>query len=114
MKGVASRPPVPIIKRTKGHMVTNEPLEIEEPDEFRPVNKTRKVQYPMVLRRYQVERNIKDIDLDDFRLAMDHIVKKKDNDEIFTKNLNQKSGRTSAEKIGKVEPEGKKKFMSSV
>ena len=95
-------------------MVTNEPFDIEEPDEFRPVNKTRKVQYPMVLRRYQVERNIKDIDLDDFRLAMDHIVKRKDNDEIFSKNLNKKSGRTSAEKIGNAEPEGKKKFMSSV
>ena len=105
---------MPIIKRTKGHRVALEPFDIEEPDEFRPVNKTRKVQYPMVLRRYQVERNIKDVDLDDFRLAMDHIVKKKDNDEIFTKNLNKKSGRASAEKIGNAEPDGKKKFMSSV
>ena len=68
----------------------------------------------MVLRRYQVERNIKDIDLDDFRLAMDYIVFKKDNDEIFTKNLNKKSGRTSSKKLENAEPEGKKKFLSSV
>ena len=66
-----------------------EPFDIELPNEFKPLNKTRKVQYPMVLKRYQVERNIKDYDLDDFRQAMDYIVFKKDNDEIFNRNLNK-------------------------
>ena len=45
-----------------------------------------------------MERNIKDYDLDDFRQAMDYIVFKKDNDEIFNKNLNkqrQSAGRNS-------------------
>ena len=43
----------------------------------------------MVLKRYQVEKSIKDYDLDDFRQAMDYIVFKKDNDEIFNKNLSK-------------------------
>lgn len=87
MKNLSSRQPVPIIKRTKGNQVEVEHFDIVEPEKFKPINKTRKVQYPMVLKRYQVEKSIKDYDLDDFRQAMDFIVFKKDNDEIFSKNL---------------------------
>ena len=87
MKALSSKEPVPTIKRNKGNRVERESFEIEEPEEFKPVNKTRKVQYPMVLRRYNVDNKIKDSDVDDFRRAMSIIVKKEDNDDIFTKNL---------------------------
>ena len=52
MKKLSSKQPVPIIKRNKGNCVEVEPFDIELPDEFKPLNKTRKVQYPMVLKRY--------------------------------------------------------------
>ena len=97
MKRLSSKEPVPTIKRVKGQAVKNEPFDIPETDEFQPVNKTRKVQYPMVLKRYNVEKRIKEWDMDDFRKAMDYIVFNKNNDELFDKNLsnNNQSGRTS-------------------
>ena len=51
----------------------------------------------MVLKRYNVEKRIKEWDMDDFRKAMDYIVFNKNNDELFDKNLsnNHQSGRTS-------------------
>ena len=87
MKKLNSKQPAPILKRTKGNQVEVEPFDIIQPEELKPMNKTRKVQYPMVLKRYQVEKNIKDYELDDFRQVMDYIVFKKDNDEIFSNNL---------------------------
>ena len=102
MKLLSSKEVVPTIKKViKGERHINEPFDIEEPGEFKPVNKTRKVQYPMVLRRYQValgknKDEVQEWDIDDFRLAMKVIVKKGDNDDIFTKNLTKQSGSTSA------------------
>ena len=95
MKKLKTRQPAPIIKRAKGNQVEVEPFDIVQPDELKPINKTRKVQYPMVLKRYQVEKNIKDYELDDFRQVMDYIVQKKDNDEIFSNNLKNQPSRTN-------------------
>ena len=47
-----------------------------------------------------------------FRKAMDYIVFNKNNDEIFDKNLTNKSGRAASQHEN-VKPESKKKFMSS-
>ena len=44
MRKLNSKQPVPIIKRSKGNQVEVEPFDVIEPEEFKPVNKTRKVQ----------------------------------------------------------------------
>ena len=43
LKRVSGRQPMPKIKRNKGQRVPAEPFEIMEPEEFKHVNKTRKV-----------------------------------------------------------------------
>ena len=88
MKPLTSKEPVPTIKKPKGFVV--EPFDIQEVQELKPLNKTRKIEYPMMLRRYNVNK-IQEWDIDDFRKAMGVIVKK-DNDEIFTHHLNKKGG----------------------
>jgi len=89
-----------------------EPFDIPEIEEFRPLNNTRKVHYPMMLEKYQVlkydERNY-----DDFRHAIRDIVKTKDNDNLFSLNLNKKSGRTTS-KVSSFEAEDQKKLINSV
>ena len=51
MKQLSSKVPVKTIKRaTKG--VINEPFEIFEVEEFKHMNKTRKIHYPMLAKKY--------------------------------------------------------------
>lgn len=66
----------------------------------------------MVLRRYNVDKKVKEWDVDDFRLAMNFIVFRKDNDDLFNANLKQ-SGRTSTQK-NELETEGRKRSVNSV
>ena len=91
MKPLTSKESVPTIKRSKGFVVKT--FEIQEVEELKPLNKTRKIEYPSMLRRYNVEQ-IQEWDIDDFRKAMGVIVKK-DNDEIFSQHLNRKAGGNS-------------------
>ena len=92
MKRLSSKPPVKTIKRAaKG--VVNEPFERFEVEEFKPVNKTRKIHYPMMLKKYQIER-MEDANMDDFRHAMSIIVAG-DNDDLFDRYLAKNSVRGS-------------------
>ena len=52
MKALKSSVPVKPIPRMKGRRVVIEKFEIEQPAEFKPLNNTRKVEYPMMLRKY--------------------------------------------------------------
>ena len=70
-----------------------EPFEINEVEAFKPLNKTRQIHYPMMVRKYGLDR-IDDSSLDFFRDAMSVIVRQ-DNDELFNRFLSQKSGRAS-------------------
>ena len=63
-----------------------------------------------MLQKYNINK-IQDWNVDDFRYAMQMIVKR-DNDDLFSNQLSKKSGRTSLLKNN--EPEGVKKFVSSV
>lgn len=63
------------------HKVIVEPFEIQQPKEFKEMNNTRKVDYPMMLQKYNIRR-VSAWNLHDFREAMFLIVKK-DNDDIF-------------------------------
>lgn len=83
MKCLSSKEPVKPIKREpKGaNRVIVEAFDIPEVEEFRPLNNTRKVHYPMMLEKYQVKKH-REI-YDDFREAMSFIVSK-DNDELFS------------------------------
>ena len=58
MKALSSKEPVKVIKREKGalHKAVNEPFEITEVSSFKYLNNTRKIHYPMMLRKYQVDR----------------------------------------------------------
>ena len=59
MKMLSSKEPVPTIKRNKGQQIVNEPFDKMETDVFKEVNKTRKVQYPMVMKKYQINHRYK-------------------------------------------------------
>ena len=91
---LSSKPPVQTIKRIpKGaSKVIVEPFDIPVIEEFKPLNNTRKVYYPMMLEKYEVTK-YDEASFDDFRIAIDHIATKKNNNELFTQNLNEKSGR---------------------
>lgn len=98
MKALSSKEPVKVIQRQKGgaFKVVNEPFEACEVSTFKPVNNTRKIHYPMMLRKYHIDR-IENEDLDDFRKAVDIIVanSKKDTekyDELFTQSLSKHAG----------------------
>ena len=93
MKALSSKEPVKVIKREKGGLAkaSNEPFEINEVSSFKYVNNTRKIHYPMMLRKYQVER-IENEDMDDFRKAVELIVEKSmvhsdKYDDLFTQSL---------------------------
>ena len=75
MKALASKEPVKMIERDKTGLskVVPEPFEVHEVSTFKPVNNTRKIHYPMMLRKYHVER-IENEDMDDFRKAVEIIV----------------------------------------
>lgn len=94
MKALVSKPaPIPVKREPKGAAnVVIEPFDIPEVDEFRPLNNTRKVHYPMMLAKYQIKQQ-KEV-YDDFRMAMYDIVNM-DNDELFSENLTKKLGRAS-------------------
>ena len=96
MKLLSSKEPVATIKRTKGLHVPNEPFDKLEVETFREVNKTRKVQYPMVMKKYldkEAMLDIKEWDVDDFRYTMRKIVNNHGNDETFTKILSNTTAR---------------------
>ena len=117
MKALKSYVPVKPIPRTKGRGVIVEQFDIQKPSDFKPLNNTRKVEYPMMLRKYlngDIEKikKIQEVDLDDFRGAMQKIVKDSDNDDIFSEALKKKSGRAISE--ANSEARGMKKFISSV
>ena len=93
MKALSSKEPVKVIKREKGGLAkaSNEPFEINEVSSFKYVNNTRKIHYPMMLRKYQVEC-IENEDMDDFRKAVELIVEKSmvhsdKYDDLFTQSL---------------------------
>ena len=93
MKALSSKEPVKVIKREKGalYKAANEPFEINEVDTFKYLNNTRKIHYPMMLRKYQVDR-INNEDMDDFRQAVQLIVKESivnsdKYDNLFTESL---------------------------
>ena len=93
MKALSSKEPVKVIKREKGalHRAVNEPFEINEVSSFKHLNNTRKIHYPMMLRKYQVDR-IDNEDMDDFRKAVELIVEKSvvnsdKYDNLFTESL---------------------------
>ena len=54
MKALSSKEPVKTIIRQKGGLakVVNEPFEINEVSTFKPVNITRKIHYPMMMKKY--------------------------------------------------------------
>ena len=83
-------------KERAGTRVIVEPFDIQLPKEFKESNNTRKVHYPMMLKKYNHEK-IQAWDLHDFRRAMLQIVRK-DNDDMFSENLAKKSGRTLAKR----------------
>jgi hypothetical protein len=116
MKLLSSKAPVQMIKRIpKGaSKVHFEPFDIPEIEEFRPLNNTRKVHYPMMLEKYQVFK-YDESNYDDFRHAIRDIVKTKDNDNLFSENLTKKSGRATS-KVSNYETEGhpQKKLINSV
>ena len=74
MKQLASKVPVKTIKRTKGIREAAEPFEINEIEAFKPLNKTRQIHYPMMVKKYGLDR-IDDSSLDFFRDAMSQIVR---------------------------------------
>ena len=97
MKQLSSKVPVKTIVRTsKG--VINEPFEIYEVEEFKHMNKTRKIHYPMLAKKYQIDK-IDNENMDDFRQAMSIIVRRS-NDELFDKFLNKN---TTAEQQSKAD-----------
>ena len=65
----------------------------------------------MMLRKYNLNK-LADEDMDDFRQAINQIVKQKDNDDIFNKHLDKKSGRVS--KMNKNLPSPKRQRMMSL
>ena len=99
-----------IAKKIRGfNKVIVEPFEIEPCKQFVEMNNTRKVDYPMMLQKYNIQ-NVQAWELHDFRKAMLKIVKK-DNDDLFNEHLNKKSGRTS---VKPTEQEGPKRFVHFV
>lgn len=68
-----------------GNKVIVEPFDIQPPKEFKEINNTRKVHYPMMLQKYNCEK-VMPWNLDDFRYAMLMIVRT-DNDEVFNEHL---------------------------
>ena len=79
MKPLSSHVPVPTIQNPKHIKNVPEPFEAMEINEFKFVNNTRKIHYPLMLKKYEMNR-IDDSNVDDFRNAIKLIVKKKDND----------------------------------
>ena len=60
MKALSSKePPVPILNRGGGAsgaaQAASDRLEVNEVSKFRFVNNTRKIHYPMMLRKYQID-----------------------------------------------------------
>ena len=60
---------------TRAQKAVVEPFEITEVSTFKYVNNTRKIHYPMMVKKYQIER-IDNMDMDDFRKAVELIVSK--------------------------------------
>lgn len=96
-------------KERAGTKVIVEPFDIQLPKEFKECNNTRKVDYPMMLKKFNHEK-IEAYDFHDFRRAMIQIVRM-DNDEMFTDFLAQKSGRAQ---VKREEMTGMRKFVSTV
>ena len=70
----------------KPNKVVPPPVKLEYPPQiktFRPINKTRKIHYPQVIKKYNIEKP-QQIYIDDFRSAMKKIVKQP-NDKSFLK-----------------------------
>ena len=84
MKNLKSHVPVPTIPRVVNR--APEPFEPMPVNEFTWTNDTRKIHYPMMLKKYEIDK-IDDRDMDDFRYALSLIVKKKDNNELFDRHL---------------------------
>ena len=95
-----------------GNKVIVEPFDIQPPKEFKEINNTRKVHYPMMLQKYNCEK-VMPWNLDDFRYAMLMIVRT-DNDEVFNEHLAKKSGRAGAVKKKNEENERLKTFVNTV
>ena len=61
MKALSSKEPAPILNRGDGAVgggggqAASDRLEVGEVSKFRFVNNTRKIHYPMMLRKYQIE-----------------------------------------------------------
>ena len=93
MKALSSKEPViPIKKKVKGESkIIVEKFDMPEIEEFKPLNNTRKVHYPMMIKKYKIEKDVDEQHFDDFRMAMNVIIKN-DNDELFQNLLDKKSG----------------------
>ena len=99
MKALSSKEPPPVLNRGGASSDANDHLEINEVSTFRYVNNTRKIHYPMMLRKYQIDK-ISNEDMDDFRKAVEIIVanSKVDSekyDKLFTQSLQKHVGGVS-------------------